>query len=88
MKTKLILASALTALTLAAPAFAGHDGANVKDKFEAADANSDGALTPTEWKAAGWDSDKWATVDANKDGKVTLAEKEAAHAKMNADKHS
>ncbi len=86
MKTKLILASAIAAMALTAPAYAGTDKAELKDKFESADANSDGSLTPAEWKAAGWDADKWAAVDANKDGKVTLAEKEAAHAKM--DKHS
>ncbi len=81
MKTKLILASAIATMALTAPAFANNDKDDVQDKFEAADSNSDGSLTPAEWKAAGWDSDKWSHVDANKDGKVTLSEKEAAHDK-------
>lgn len=75
MKTKLILASFVTAAALAAPAFANdHDW---KDKFAAADSNKDGVLSAAEWKAAGWSEDKWVKVDANADGKVTLAEKEA-----------
>lgn len=86
MKTKLILASAVTALAFATPTFANDTKHDVKEKFEAADSNSDGSLSPAEWKAAGWDNDKWSQVDSNKDGKVTLSEKEAAHEKM--DKHS
>ena len=88
MKTKLILASALTALAFTAPAFA-NDADDVKDKFEDADSNSDGALTQAEWSAEWPDkADKFSEVDANKDGKVSLSEKQAAHAKWKAEKHS
>jgi hypothetical protein len=85
---KLILASIATAMAAATPAFA-HDEGDVKTKFEAADTNKDGALTPAEFKAAWPDhADKWAEVDANKDGKVTLEEKQAAHDRMDHEKHS
>lgn len=87
MKTKLILASAITAIAFTAPAFA-KDAEDVKDKFEDADANDDGALTQAEWSAEWPDkAEKFAEADANKDGKVTLSEKQALHAKHH-DKNS
>jgi hypothetical protein len=78
MKT-MILASAL-ALAVSAPALANEhwDESKMKEKFEAADTNKDGALSPTEFKTAWPDkADKWAKLDANGDGKVTFEEKKA-----------
>lgn len=87
MKTTLILAA--TALAFATPAFANSDAADMKTKFDAADTNKDGSLSPAEFKAAWPDkADKWAEIDANKDGKVTLQEKQAAHDRMEHEKNS
>ena len=86
MKTRLILASAITAMALTAPAFANDDKADMKDKFNEADSNKDGALSQAEWSAEWPDkTDKWTAADANKDGKVTLSEKQALHDKMDKD---
>lgn len=89
MKTKLILASAIAAMAFTAPAFAGEDHGDVKEKFNEADTNKDGALSQAEWSAEWPDkADKWAAADANKDGKVTLSEKQALHDKMDKEKNS
>lgn len=89
MKTTLILASTMAALSLTAPAYAGHEAEDVKEKFNEADSNKDGALSQAEWSAKWPDkSDKWAAADANKDGKVSLSEKQALHEKWAKEKHS
>ena len=88
MKTKRMFALAAAMAVTAAPAALAndpHDGRDVTQKFQSADTDSNGALTPTEWKAAGWDQAKWDKADTDGDGKVTLAEKRAVHASKDKD---
>lgn len=53
-----------------------------EDIFKRWDANADGVVDLTEWKAAGRQEDRFAMIDADKDGKVTLDELKAAFEKM------
>lgn len=72
---KIVLASAL-AMAMATPAFAHDwDESKMKEKFDMHDTNKDGALSMSEWNAAGGEMFKKA--DANGDGKVTFEEKKA-----------
>lgn len=78
---KLFVASAALVLTgIAAQASA--QAPDVGKLFNAWDSNRDGALTLTEWTAAGREEDGFHRVDADHDGKITLAELKTAVARM------
>ena len=81
MKTKLILAGAVAAMALTAPAFANEE--DMKAKFDMHDTNDDGSLSKAEWDATS--AEMWNQADANKDGKVTFEEKKALHDKHKED---